>query len=413
MRNGAVKRRWLKWLLRSIWISATVGVVAISLRVGYSFTDWGRSARLLNALQGGQDDVFDASLTKLGLLPTLPEGWQRHLVMFDMLKSIRPLTPDDYACLLDNERLRYTAIKGLEAAGDPRAIRPLLVDSRAGKVWDNQLPDVWARCGDAPFLALLSDSDATIRADVVDFLTVMHPEGAGNPLDSALPPLLNDPDPDVRIAAAESLASRGNKAALSVLIAEFRRLAQDESQEDVWLTQARRGQIAAAEFVARRDRFARLFWALRAMDDPAASQTLRIHSQRQAETAKRQHAEALAATFGPEDGNWLLYVFLAPQSPHSGHCRPSITPERELAIGPPPYIVPVQNKSSSENLRSEFGAPAHESPSVWEITDLEGNKSKITGIAWSYGDQLEVLMVDGRAEYIKTTTPDRRAVFGG
>ncbi|KKK65695.1 hypothetical protein LCGC14_2971570, partial [marine sediment metagenome] len=201
---------------------------------------------------------------------------------------------------------------------------------------------------------------------------------------------------------------------VSVLIAEFRRLAQDETEEFVWMKQVSRGQITAAELVSRRGRFARITAALRGTDDAAASNELRVHSERQAKTERRKHAEALAATFSSEDRNWRLYVFLVPQAPELSYYRPSITPERELAIQPPPYIVPVQNKASSEDLRSMFGAPAHESPSVvWETTDTDDKKNKITGIAWSYSDQLEVLLVDGRAEYVKTTMPDARVFFGG
>ena len=120
----------------------------------------------------------------------------------------------------------------------------------------------------------------------------------------------------------------------------------------------------------------------------------------------------MAATFGPEDSDWKLYTHLVSETSNLGYYHDALTTQREISISPP-YIVPAQNKSSADTIRSTFGAPIREAASAtWEPWATGNETTKVTGTVWAYPSGLEILFVDGRAAYVKTPRPDRRVLFG-
>lgn len=337
------KRRSRKrTVLRALAFVTIASLLALGIRVGYSLTESGKSSRLLHALIEGDDTFVDGALVKVGLVPPLPRGDNRDLVILDMLKSIRQPTLDEYAAMLSNDRVSYQARVALQEAGDPRAIRPLLLAQRDGTAFDNELPDLWTRCGDGPFVDLLSDTDASIRADVLDFLARVHPHPDDTSLNAAVNPLLRDSSPRVRIAAAGFLVTRASEEARSVLLAEFRQMARDENEELALEREVRHGQMSVDDVLTLRAQFGRVRGILQRLSlsgDAEVAGILQDHDRKQALAHDRAQAAALAKTYGPGDGYWRLYILLVPEPPNLGYYGPSVSAAHELEISPP-YIVP-------------------------------------------------------------------------
>ena len=409
------RRSWKRTVFRALAFLVIASLLAIGIRVGYSLTESGKSSRLLHALIEGDDTFVDGALVKVGLVPPLPHGDNKDLLILDTLKSIRQPTLDEYAAMLSNDRVRYQARVALQEAGDSRAIRPLLLAQRDGTAFDNELPDLWTKCGDGPFVDLLSDTDVSIRADVLDFLGRVHPHPDDTSLNAAVKPLLRDCSPRVRIAAAEFLVTRASDEARSVLLAEFRRMARDENEELAWEQEVRHGQMSVDDMLALRAQFGRVRGILQRLSlsgDAEVADILQDHDRKQALAQDRAHAAALAKTYSPGDGYWRLYILLVPEPPNLGYYSPKIGAARDLEVSPP-YIVPTSNSVQGKVIEEEFGPADQVTQSVtWQIR-WGDEKMSLTGDVWKFGADLEVLLVSGEAKAAKTTRPDARTLFGG